>query len=112
MHIGSSLGLGNVDPEAGEGRPDAIRALLTDPRVQDPAPTSPGATEADGPTDTVLFDPPTGPLRVSFVVPSADLDVTGAGVVWPAEDTPGVEVFGPREHWPRHRLVWVDIVLP
>ncbi len=105
-------GLGNVDPDEGEGRPDAIRALLSDPRVQDPAPTSPGAAAAGDPTETVLFDPPTGPLRVSFVLPSADLTVTGSGVVWPTEGTPAAEALGPVDNWPRHRLVWVDVTLP
>lgn len=80
--------------------------------MQDPAPTSPGAAAAGDPTETVLFDPPTGPLRVSFVLPSADLTVTGSGVVWPTEGTPAAEALGPVDNWPRHRLVWVDVTLP
>ncbi|SFG89055.1 Endonuclease/Exonuclease/phosphatase family protein [Palleronia marisminoris] len=105
-------GLGNVDPDSGEGRPDAISSLLGDPRLRDPAPTSPGAGRAGKPTDTVLFNPPTGPLRVSFVLPSADLTVLRSGVLWPIEDSPEADALGPLEHWPRHRLVWVDIALP
>ncbi|WP_353620370.1 endonuclease/exonuclease/phosphatase family protein [Paracoccus aerodenitrificans] len=41
-------GKANLDPEDGEGRHDAIRILLADPRLQDPEPTSEGAVaEAD-----------------------------------------------------------------
>lgn len=82
-------GVANLDPERGEGRNEAIRALLGDPRLRDPLPGRATATW-----------PQTGPLRVSYVLPSADLRVTGAGVQPPeAEDT------GP------HSLVWVDLSL-
>ena len=81
-------GVANLDPVHGEGRHGAIRALLSDPRLQDPLPGRATATW-----------PQTGPLRVSYVLPSPDLDITGAGVHSPEGD-----LTGP------HRLVWVDLV--
>ena len=91
-------GSANLDPDRSDGRREAIRRLLADPRLQDPAPTG-----ASG-RDTVDW-PRVGRLRVDYVLPSADLIVTGSGVWWP-EDSAQVDAAS------RHRLVWVDIVLP
>ncbi len=87
------LGDADIDPVAGEGRRDALVALLADPRLQDPRPEG-----AQG-TATALYG---APLRLDYILPSADLTVTGAGVIWPETgETP-----------PRRALVWVDISLP
>ena len=91
------IGDANIDPEKGEGRRGAIRALLADPRLHDPLPGQ----------DTVEWEQ-TGPLRVSYILPSVDLEVAGAGIHWPPEGAPGrasAVKAGP------HRLVWVDLVL-
>lgn len=95
----------NLDPKDSDGRREAIRALLADPRLQDPAPASGGG---DDPTDTVDW-PKVGQLRVDYVLPSADLNVTGAGVYWPAPGEPGHDAASTAS---RHRLVWVDLALP
>jgi endonuclease/exonuclease/phosphatase family metal-dependent hydrolase len=95
-------GSANLDPDRGEGRRAAIRALLDDPRLQDPAPTG-----ASGP-DTVDW-PQVGRLRVDYVLPSADLAVTGGAVHWPAEGAGGHNAAITAS---RHRLVWVDVTLP
>ncbi|WP_240664651.1 endonuclease/exonuclease/phosphatase family protein [Paenirhodobacter ferrireducens] len=87
------LGDADIDPVAGEGRRDALVALLADPRLQDLRPAG-----AKG-TATALYG---APLRLDYILPSADLTVTGAGVIWPETgETP-----------PRRALVWVDISLP
>lgn len=87
------LGDVDIDPAAGEGRRDALVALLSDPRLQDPRPAG-----AKG-TATATYRTP---LRLDYILPSADLTVTGAGVIWPETgETP-----------PRRALVWVDISLP
>ncbi|MDP5358737.1 MAG: endonuclease/exonuclease/phosphatase family protein, partial [Paracoccaceae bacterium] len=94
-------GNANLDPKAGQGLTAAMAAFLADPRLQDPLP--------DLPTAEWLEDGP-GRLRVSYVLPSSDWTVTGAGVFWPAPDdllrgllgSDGLAA-GP------HRLVWVDI---
>lgn len=90
----------NLDPRRGAGRKAAIRELLADPRLQDPQPRSPAAGTA-----TVEWQD-AGRMRVDYVLPSAALQVTGAGVYWP--DGPG----HPAAAASRHRLVWVDIALP
>ena len=53
--------------------------------------------------------PGPGNLRVDYVLPSATLAVSGAGVFWPAPGDPAAGVAATAS---RHRLVWVDIVLP
>lgn len=106
------VGDANLDPADGEGHREAMRALLADPRLQDPQPRSDGGRAAKGGVndaqtgdpalDTAEWDD-TGPgnLRVDYVLPSADLQVSGAGVVWT-----DIAVTASR-----HRLVWVDINL-
>ena len=88
-------------------------------------PTSPGgvaAAERDGgvnaehagdpAADTADWDDERGPgnLRVDYVLPSADLDVTGGGVLWPTADEPMMGVdLATVERASDHRLVWVDV---
>jgi hypothetical protein len=102
------LGNANLDPTDGEGRREAILALLDHPKLQDPAPRSAGAEAAANPAhqgdpalDTADWrDPSPGNLRVSYVLPDADLQVEAAGVAWPVESPAA----------PRHKLVWVDVM--
>ncbi|MHA7887742.1 endonuclease/exonuclease/phosphatase family protein [Roseicyclus sp.] len=100
------IGTLNVDPMRGEGRRDALRALLDHPRLQDPAPRRPvGGTEtADWP------DPVPGDLRVDYILPAAGLQVVAAGVLWPEGDgsDPPLSVVAAASD---HRLVWVDLDL-
>lgn len=91
----------NLDPVDGSGIKSAIRSLLADPRVQDPAPEG-----AEG-TDTVDWpEPVPGNLRVDYVLPSADWEVLDAGVLWPTADDTFSETATTAS---RHRLVWVDL---
>lgn len=94
-------GNANLDPKAGQGLTAAMAAFLADPRLQDPLP--------DLPTAEWLEDGP-GRLRVSYVLPSSDWTVTGAGVFWPVPDDPLRGLLGSDglAAGP-HRLVWVDI---
>ncbi len=105
----------NLDPMDGEGRKAAIRQLVADRRVHDPEPRRSGAVEeqhghkGDPALDTVAWPgPDPGALRVSYILPSADLEVAGAGVHWPPAGDPGAAVA---EAASRHRLVWVDLVM-
>ncbi|MDD8021541.1 MAG: endonuclease/exonuclease/phosphatase family protein [Paracoccaceae bacterium] len=107
------LGDANLDPADGEGRPEALRALLAHPRLQDPKPASKGGRAAADPgqrgdpgLDTADYGDPPGNLRVDYVLPSRDLVVTGAGVVWPVTEAADTATAS------RHHLVWVDITLP
>jgi hypothetical protein len=98
------IGTLNVDPERGEGRQDALRALLDHPRLQDPVPRRPaGGTEtADWP------EPVPGDLRVDYILPTASLRVTAAGVLWP-EGEGGPLPASVAALASDHRLVWVDL---
>ena len=108
------LGGTNLDPADGEGRREAMAALLAHPALQNPAPrgafvrTDPGHA-GDPALDTALFAAPLGGLRTEVILPSAGLTVTGAGLVWPPEGDPLAETVTAAS---RHRLVWVDIALP
>ncbi len=113
----------NTDPEDGDGRREVIAELLAHPRIQDPAPASPGAVEAalrqggvnpghigDPALDTADWNDARGPgnLRVDYALPSIDLEVTGAGVYWPEESDPDHAQVDASDH----RLVWVDVRFP
>jgi hypothetical protein len=113
----------NLDPVDGDGRAEALIALLEDPRLQSVDPASAGGSEAarvqtgvnlghrgDASLDTADWpDDGPGNLRVDYVLPSADLGVTGAGVFWPSEGQPGAEIVATAS---RHRLVWIEVNLP
>ncbi len=124
------LGDLNLDPEDGDGRRQAIRALLDHPRLQDPRPTSaggPAAAAAQGGANAGQAGDPAldtadwrddrdggapGNMRVDFVLPSRRLEIVGAGVFWPAPDDPLARLVAERGRERAssdHRLVWVDI---
>lgn len=94
------VGDANLDPDRGAGRRSAIRDLLSDPRLQDPVPES-----AEAGTATVDWAS-VGKMRVSYVLPSAGLRITGSGVDWPHDAQDAAHRAS------RHRLVWTDITLP
>ncbi|QPM91084.1 endonuclease/exonuclease/phosphatase family protein [Pseudooceanicola algae] len=98
------IGGANLDPAKGDGRREAIHALLADPALQDPRPT-------DGQGEVATVDwggAGPGRMRVDYVLPSAALQVVGSGVYWPVESSlaEAPQLVG------RHRLVWVDILKP
>ena len=115
------MGDANLDPWDGDGMGAAMQALLAHPALQDPEPRSAGAVAAQGPLDadhrgdpaldTTLWDGPRlpGNLRVDYVLPSRELRVLDAGVLWPLPDEPLADAVATAS---RHRLVWVDIRLP
>ncbi|PRY74090.1 endonuclease/exonuclease/phosphatase family protein [Marivita geojedonensis] len=78
----------NLDPERGEGYRRAMAEFLSAPLLSDPL---------AGQVSAHWDDP--GPMRVSYLLPSAEL-LTGDAQVWPA--LPG--------QW--HSLITVDIALP
>ena len=121
------LGDMNADPADGEGDKQAINALLAHPLVQDPQPASRGgalaadqqgggnhAQKGDPALDTVDWDEGRtgGNMRVDYVLPSRRLNVSDAGVFWPAPDEDGFPLIGgDGRAGSHHRLVWVDIDL-
>lgn len=107
------LGQTSLDPEDGKGRPAALRTLMAHPALQDPAPrgnhgrAEPGQ-RGDPALDTALYDR-LGGLRVDQILPSADLKVTAAGVLWPPATDPLAQTLATAS---RHRPVWVELKLP
>ncbi len=113
---------------------NAIGQLLDNPLITDPRPSSAGGTAAatdpsnNGPAnqshlgdpalDTADFnDTAPGNLRVDYVLPSANLAVTGAGVYWPTRsdaEFPLVGTFNNQNLFgglptSDHKAVWVDV---
>jgi endonuclease/exonuclease/phosphatase family metal-dependent hydrolase len=87
--------------------------LLAHPALRDPRPVGghgrrePGQL-GDPALDTARYDD-LGGLRLDYVLPSARLEVTEAGVMWPAPDDPLWPDLAAASH---HFPVWVDITLP
>jgi hypothetical protein len=113
------LGDYNDDPCDGDG--DGIYQLLEHPRVNTRVtPASEGGvqqTELQGGInlehecppehDTADFSGP-GNLRVDYALPSVNLQIEDAAVVWPLIDDPLYEAVDSSDH----RLVWVDVRVP
>jgi hypothetical protein len=108
------MGQANLDVADGEGRAEALRALMAHPAVQDPAPAAtwgradPGQA-GDPARDTADYGGTTGALRVDYLLPPAALRVTASGVLRPAADDP---LVGTMARASRHFPVWVDLDLP
>jgi hypothetical protein len=103
------MGTLNVDPARGEGRRDALSALLGHPMLRDAVPERPG-----GGTATADWqDPVPGDLRVDYILPSRSLVVLSSGVLWPEEGARfmgiSAEVAATASD---HRLVWMDLGWP
>lgn len=120
------MGDQNSDPLDGDSLKGSIDQLLGNKLIQDPLPSSNGATEAsalqgganaahrsDPQYDTADFeDRNAGNLRTDYVLPSRTLRVSAAGVYWPMAGMPGSELTGifpfPTSD---HRLVFIDVAL-
>jgi hypothetical protein len=117
------LGDLNADSVDGDAGGANIAQLLNHPSIQaDVTPASEGAAEAstlrpdlnaehkgDPKFDTADFSGDgQGNLRVDYVLPSRNLEVTGAGVFWPKQGEPGSAAIRATDH----RLVWMDVALP
>jgi len=104
----------NADPDDGDGRRAAIRQLIEHPRVNDVRPRVDDQDAAkrraryrgtgDVRTKTADFGRGGG-MRVDYVLPSSNLDVTDSGVFWPASDQPESRWVGASDH----RMVWIDV---
>lgn len=114
------IGNVNAEPHDGEGLRDGIVGVLARSDLQDPLPQSAGGQTAantdhhgEPGLDTADWnDDGPGNLRVSYILPSSTLNISDAGVFWPAPDDPLAVLLGDDglAAGP-HRLVWVDIVI-
>ena len=116
------LGDLNSDPSAGDSDPAAIRALLANPLLVDPLPTTQresgtSARGLAGVSGSVLGTADfgrggAGVLRVDYVLPAATLGVRGSGVYWPRAGSPGAGLVSGRPPASSdHRLVWIELDL-
>ena len=110
----------NNDPVDGDGRHDAILALIEHPRtLRFAAPRSLGAEPAarqagganarhrsDSAEDTGDFGPTVGNLRLDYVLPSTGLRVVDSGVFWPSPASADAALAGASDH----RAVWIDLM--
>lgn len=95
-----AIGNANLDPNGGDGDRAAMAAFLADPRFSDPLPNLP----------TAHWGGNVGDLRVDYVLPSADMNITDAGVFWPASDDDFAPLLGEDgTAGGAHRMVWVDV---
>ena len=105
----------NSDPardEAPYGR-RGMEQLLSLPRVQDPAPTSPGAIDGGAPGSPQRLERRTSNYgRADYVLPSRGLAVVDSGVFWPAPGDPRRALVDEPQAASDHRLVWVDVDVP
>ncbi len=107
------LGDLNADPvtdRAPYGR-TAIGQLLDHPRVQDPVPVGPGGLHEERPYAGRRDTRTSSWGRIDYALPSADLEVAGAGVFWPAPGDPLRRLVDGDGRSSDHRLVWVDVVI-
>jgi hypothetical protein len=51
-------------------------------------------------------------MRVDYVLPSSNLDVTASGVFWPVQNDPLHRLIKDRQSSSDHRLVWIDVTFP
>jgi Endonuclease/Exonuclease/phosphatase family len=110
----------NSDPVDGDGRHEAVQALLALARVQDPRPKSTGGPalrlsdwganaeqHGDPALDTFYTagGKPPGNLRLDYVLPAKSLHTHGTAVFWPAPGEPLAALTTASDH----RLVWLDV---
>ena len=123
------LGDLNSDPNDGDSLPGSVGQLLSNPLVNTTVtPTSLGGPEdaasegnandshtGDPAFDTADFNPfNPGNLRVDYVLPSANMTISAAGVFWPDSNDPLSSLTG-QFPFPGsdHRLVFADVnVIP
>lgn len=99
----------NSDPDVGESRPEAIRALLGHHRVFDPRPSRKlGVNDLKGAAHSTASFRSDETLRVDYLLPSASIRVTKAEVFWPADGETGSDWIRASDH----RMVWIDAILP
>jgi hypothetical protein len=122
------LGDLNGDPHDGQGKEGIAKLLASRDVLKYPAPTSKGAAEAaklqgganahhaGNPaedTEDPADDPGPGNLRLDYLLPSSNLQVTASGVFWPETTDPlhALVAGAERPASSDHRLVWIDLDL-
>jgi hypothetical protein len=108
------MGQSNLDPLDGDGRHDAMAALMTLPALQDPRPKGrydhQDIGQAGDPAmDSAFYGNAVGGLRVDVILPSARIEVASAGVLSLPPQDPFAATLAAAS---RHRPVWAVLNLP
>lgn len=113
----------NADPVDGDSYQNAIHQLLEHPRINATlVPSSQGAAAAavaqgkansrqsgNPAYDTADFsDSSVGNLRIDYVLPSHDLNISAGGVFWPEPN----DAMHKAAQSSDHHLVWLDLSIP
>lgn len=119
------LGDLNSDSNIGGSDPAAIKALRTNPLLNDPKPVSEKCSDSGTSrrgSSGLMFDALStadfgrgseGIMRVDYVLPSKTLEILDSGVYWPLTGGTGSDlVEGSPPVSSDHRLVWVNVELP
>ncbi|MBC7738084.1 MAG: endonuclease/exonuclease/phosphatase family protein, partial [Candidatus Saccharibacteria bacterium] len=108
------IGQSNLDPVDGDGRHDAMAALMALPALQDAGPRGESGHvdprhRGDPAMDTAFYGKGVGGLRVDVILPAAGIQVTAAGVLsLPQQDPYAATLAAASRHWP----VWAVLNLP
>jgi hypothetical protein len=97
----------NSDPESGDSRQSAIRALLNNSKLCDSKPVSIGASELTGTNNsgaTASFGKDRQ-MRIDYVLPSRRLILQDTGVFWPSRNDRKSQWIDATDH----RMVWVEV---
>ena len=108
------IGEPNLDPRDGQGNPQNLNALRTLATLQDPLPRGTSGRidrhqAGDTALDTAVLPKSGIGLRLDMILPSADISVTEAGVMWPPDTDPFAATLTLAS---RHRPVWAMLTLP
>lgn len=107
------MGEPNLDPRDGQGNPQNLNALLALPTLQDTQPRGTSGRidpyQGDTSRDTALLPKSGIGLRLDMILPSADIEVTESGVLWPPDSDPFAATLTLAS---RHRPVWARLTLP
>ncbi len=108
------MGEPNTDPADGDGKHQALQALLASPYVQDTLPKGTSGhfdkgQSGDPALDTALVGKTPIGLRLDMILPSKDIRVMEAGVMWPADSDPFAATLTLASP---HRPVWARLTLP
>lgn len=85
------MGEPNLDPADGEGKPQALRtliALLQDPEPRGTSGRHDARHKGDPALDTALLPKSGVGLRLDMILPSRDITVSDAQVLWPPDTDP------------------------
>ena len=106
------LGDQNASSVDGDAMRTGIHALLENPLIKDPKPTSLGGKLHSADNPNAINHTAFWRMRADYVLPSAHhFNILSSGVFWPKQDEDNFRLIKDRAASSDHRLVWVDLEL-